>query len=148
MRKHILAAAVAIALALTLVVLAHREVRSQITAIAPLASQSLSLPTSVTQVVAPNPTRRALIICNVGVTNTAWLAPIAPPGQTGVTVAANGAGSFQLSVMPAAGNGVVPSCLQVTESIPPTGSPPQPLVTAGFNGIAVGGATNVTVWEF
>ena len=148
MKKHLLAAAAAIALAAALVTLAHREVQSQVTLIAPLATQSVSLGTSVTQVVAPNSTRRALIICNVGTTNAAWLAPIPPPGQTGVTVAANGAGSFQLSVMPAAGNGVVPSCLQMTESIPPTGSPPQPLVTAGFNGIAVGGATNVTVWEF
>jgi hypothetical protein len=133
-----------------LTIFAGEKSQSQVTAILPLAGQSISVPTTAggTQVVAPNPTRRGLLICNVGTANPMWIAPQPPAGVAGVTVAANAAGAFQLSVMPGAGNGVVPSCLSIGPSIPASASTLQPLVTSGFNGITTGGASNATVWEF
>jgi hypothetical protein len=149
MRKF-LSAAFILALFVALIsTLVERGAKGQVTAIAPIAASSLSLGNSVTQVVAPNPTRRALLICNVGVTNDAWLAPIAPAGGTQITVAANGAGSFLLSRISAAGANVTVNCLNIPGASVPTGSAPIPgLVTAGFNGITNASTTPLTVWEF
>jgi len=124
---------------------------AQVTGTFPLAGQSLTLGNSVTQVVAPNPTRRALLICNVGATNDAWIAPIPPAGQAGVTVAALGAGSFLLSRNAAAGSGVTNACLFFGVGLGgAVGSSPvlANLVTAGFNGITNASTTPLTVWEF
>ena len=118
--------------------------RAQLTLQTPLAAQSLTLPNSITQVVAPNPTRRGLLICNAGATNDAWVAPIAPTGQTQVVVAANGAGSLVISRTAAAA--ASPSCLSLPTNI--FGTPVQSLVTAGFNGITNASTTPLTVWEF
>ncbi|HZP77524.1 MAG TPA: hypothetical protein VFB45_15375 [Pseudolabrys sp.] len=98
----------------------------------PLAAQSLSIPTTAggTALVAANPTRRFLKICNAGATNPVWICP------AGVTPAANAAGCFVIA--PVASN--VTSC-DPFPAIPG-------LNTAAWNAIATGGATNVTVWEY
>lgn len=124
---------------------------AQVTGVFPTANNSLTLGNSVTQIVPANPTRRALLICNVGATNDAWIAPIPPAGQTGVTVAALGAGSFLLSRNSAAAANVVNNCLFLGAGLGGSlGSSPilSNLVTAGFNGITNAATTPLTVWEF
>lgn len=148
--RHTLIAAFAIALVASV---GLRFAEGQLTLQTPLAPQSLTLPNSVTQVVASNPTRRALVICNAGSANDAWITPIAPSGQTQIVAAANGAGSLVISRTAAAAAGVAMSCLalpsnMLTPGLTNTGTPVMSLVTAGFNGITNTGTTPLTVWEF
>ena len=117
---------------------------AQLTIITPLATQSLTLTTAVTQIVAPNPTRRGLLICNGGTANDVWLTPIAPAGQTQLTPAANAFGSLVVSRTAAAAANM--SCLSLPSNV--LGTPIQSLVTSGFNGVSNAGTTPVTVWEF
>lgn len=58
-----------------------------------------------TCILPPNPSRRALMIANAGLTNIAWMAPCFTNGGNGTVVvpAANAAGSVGLPVATAAG---------------------------------------------
>jgi|SRR5229473_447960 len=107
----------------------------------------VSVPTSVTPLVAYNPSRRGLKICNVALTNDLWIAPVNATG-TPVTVAANGAGSFLLSRVAAPGTGVVVNCLNMPADIAGPGGGIPVVPTAAFNGIGQGGTATATVWEY
>jgi hypothetical protein len=102
---------------------------------------------SVTTVVAANPSRRGLKICNVGATNDVWIAPINTTG-TPVAPAALGAGSFLLSRGSAAGANVVVNCLNMPADVTGGSATTPTVVTAGFAGITNAATSPVTVWEF
>jgi hypothetical protein len=99
---------------------------------------------SVTTIVAANPTRRGIKICNVGATNDVWIAPVNTSGTT-VAPAALGAGSFVLSRNSAAAANVVNNCINMPADVGGGGSA---VVTAGFAGITNAATSPVTVWEY
>ena len=104
------------------------------TQLTPSAAQSVSIPTTAggTALVLANPTRRFLQICNAGGTNPVWVCP----ATAGITPAANAAGCIPLAA--------VASNAAVCTSFPAIAG----LNTIGWNAIATGGSTNVTVLEY
>jgi hypothetical protein len=102
---------------------------------------------SVTTIVAANPSRRGLKICNVGATNDVWIAPVNTSGTT-VAPAALGAGSFLLSRSSAAGANVVVNCLNTPADVTGGSATTPTVVTAGFAGITNAATSPVTVWEY
>ena len=103
---------------------------------------------SVTTIVAANPSRRGLKICNVGATNQVWIAPINTSGTT-VAPAVNGAGSFLLSQPTAPGAGIITNtCINMPADVTGGSATAPTVVTAGFAGITNAATTPVTVWEY
>jgi hypothetical protein len=111
----------------------NKPVRSQQTTTSPSALQSLSLPTTAggTTVVLANPTRKGLRMCNVGATNTAWVCP------NGITPAAATAGCYPLAPVT---SGITTCIVEPSSATAPD--------TQQWNGLAVTGATPITVWEY
>ena len=107
----------------------------------------VSVGNSVTTIVAANPTRRGLKICNVGATNDVWIAPVNTSGTT-VAPAALGAGSFLLSRNSAAAANVVNNCINMPADVTGGSATTPTVVTAGFAGITNASTSPVTVWEY
>jgi hypothetical protein len=135
------AAVAAAVLAVAAVVFLAGPSRSQPTASLPFAT-AVTVANSSTLVVAANPSRRGLKICNVGATNDVWIAPINTSGAP-IVVAALGAGSFLLSRNSAAAANVTNNCLNMPADVGGAA-----VATAGFNGITNASTSPVTVWEY
>ena len=141
-RTWIFVCAVAAFVALALV-LGPPAPRAQVGASLPFVT-GVTVQNTVTTIVAANPTRRGLKICNVGATNDVWIAPVNTSGTT-VAPAALGAGSFLLSRGSAAGANVVVNCINMPADVGGGGSA---VVTAAFAGITNASTSPVTAWEY
>lgn len=145
--KRIWQIAAAAAILTVVVVLFHVKQghgQAQSGASLPFAT-GVTVQNSVTTIIAANPARHGIKICNVGATNDVWLAPV-NVGGTAVTPAALGAGSFLLSRTSAAGANVVVNCINMPADV--VGTSGQALATAGFAGITNASTSPVTVWEY
>lgn len=120
--------------------------KAQVGASLPFAT-AVTVGNTVTTVVAYNPSRRGLKICNVGATNDVWIAPVNTTGTT-VTPAALGAGSFLLSRNSAAAANVTNNCINMPSDIAGPGGGIPVVPTAGFAGITNAATSPVTVWEY
>ncbi len=99
-------AAVAVAAIIALGVIRPDIALSQGTALWPQATAFTMNTTASQQIIGSNPTRRWITICNVSTPSTiiVWVAP------SGITAAANGAGSIPLSSMSASGSTTTAAC--------------------------------------
>jgi hypothetical protein len=98
--------AIVVAAVIAFIVVRPDVALSQGTSLWPQATGVTLNTTASTQIIGTNPTRRWITICNVATPSTIiiWIAP------SGITPAANGAGSIPLSSMSASGSTTTAAC--------------------------------------